>query len=92
MLTFTLTSVRLYFFGSVCALFDLNTAASTLLGMLSGSTKGDGLKQTVQAREVLALISRGLSEKLNNAIWSAVRNDRSALATFDISKTAIIIS
>ena len=62
------------FFGSVCALFDPNTAASTLLGMMSGSTKGDGLKQTVQAREVLALISRGLSEKLNNAIWSAVRN------------------
>ena len=63
------------FFGSVCAEFEPNSAASTLLGMMSGSTKGDGQKQTLQARHVLALIARGLSEKLNNAIWSAVRND-----------------
>ena len=62
------------FFGSVCALFEPNTAASTLLGMMSGSTKGDGQKQTMQAHHVLALIARGLSEKLNAAIWSAKRN------------------
>ncbi|MCR5818485.1 MAG: hypothetical protein K6F89_05265 [Prevotella sp.] len=62
------------FFGSVCADFEPNSAASTLLGMMSGSTKGDGQKQTLQARHVLALIARGLSEKLNDAIWSAVRN------------------
>jgi len=63
------------FFGSVCADFEPNQAASTLLGMMSGSTKGDGQKQTLQARHVLALIARGLSEKLNDAIWSAVRNE-----------------
>lgn len=63
------------FFGSVCTDFEPNSAVSTLLGMMAGSTKGDGQKNTIQAREVLALISRGLSETLNNAIWSAVRNE-----------------
>ncbi len=62
------------YFGSVCADFEPNSAASTLLGMMSGTTKGDGQKQTLQARHVLALIARGLSEKLNDAIWSAQRN------------------
>ena len=62
------------FFGSVCADFEPNSAASTLLGMMSGTTKGEGQKQTMQAYHVLALIARGLSENLNNAIWSAKRN------------------
>lgn len=62
------------FFGSVCALFEPNSAVSTLLGMMSGTTKGEGQKQTMQAKHVLALIARGLSEKLNASIWSAKRN------------------
>ena len=62
------------FLGSVCADFEPNSAASTLLGMMSGTTKGEGQKDTMQAYHVLALIAKGLSENLNNAIWSAVRN------------------
>ena len=60
------------YFGSVVAQFEPNTAISTLLGI--GATKGDGQASTPTAKHVLALIARGLSENLNNAIWSGVRN------------------
>lgn len=61
------------FMGSVVAKFEPNSAVSTLLGQI-GATKGDGQMQTPTAREVLALISKSLSENLNNSIWSGVRN------------------
>ena len=35
---------KVQFFGSVCADYEPNQAASTLLGMMSDSTKGDGQK------------------------------------------------
>lgn len=60
------------FFGSVVAKFEPNSAISTLLG--TGATKGDGQKSVPTAREVLGLIAKSLSEKLNDAIWSGVRN------------------
>lgn len=59
------------FFGSVVAKFEPNSAISTLLG--TGATKGDGQKSVPTAREVLGLIAKSLSEKLNDAIWSGVR-------------------
>lgn len=61
------------FFGNCVTKFEPNSAISTLLG--TGATKGDGQMQTPTAKHVLALISRSLSENLNNAIWSAKRNN-----------------
>lgn len=61
------------FFGSVVADFEPNTAVSTLLGAV-GATKGDGQAQTPTAQAVLALVAKGLSGHLNDAIWSAKRN------------------
>ena len=61
------------YFGSVVAQFEPNTAVSTLLGA-TGATKGDGQIQTPTAKHVLALIAKGLSQHLNDAIWSAERN------------------
>lgn len=61
------------FFGSVVAKFEPNSAITTLLGEM-GASKGDGQMQTPSAQNVLALISKGLSEGLNDAIWSGKRN------------------
>lgn len=60
------------FFGSVVANFEPNSAISTILGL--GATKGDGQKSTPTARQVLALIAMSLSEHLNEALWTGVRN------------------
>lgn len=59
--------------GSVVAKFEPNSAVSTLLGQV-GATKGDGQMKTPTALHVLALIARGLSEHLNEAIWAGKRN------------------
>ncbi len=61
------------FFGSVVAQFEPNSAVSTLLGAV-GATKGDGQMQTPTAKHVLALIAKGLSQHLNDAIWNGQRN------------------
>ena len=61
------------FMGSVVAKFEPNSAVSTLLGQV-GDTKGDGQMNAPTALHVLALIAEGLSEHLNEAIWSGVRN------------------
>lgn len=60
------------YFGSVVANFEPNTAISTLLG--TGATKGDGQITTPTARHVLALIAKGLSRHLNDAVWNGKRN------------------
>ncbi len=60
------------FFGSVVAKFEPNSAISTLLG--TGATKGDGQMTTPTALHVLSLIAKGLSEHLNDALWSGIRN------------------
>ena len=60
------------YLGSVVAKFEPNSAISTLLG--TGATKGDGQMNTPTARHVLALIAKGLSEHLNDALWSGKRN------------------
>ena len=60
------------FFGNVVLDFEPNTAISTLLG--TGATKGDGQMTTPTALHVLALIAKGLSEHLNDAIWNGERN------------------
>lgn len=70
------------FMGSVVAKFEPNSAISTLLGA-TGATKGDGQAQTPTALHVLALIAKGLSEKLNDAIWNAQR-DANGNATADL--------
>jgi len=56
-------------FGNVVLDFEPNTAISTLLG--TGATKGDGQMTTPTALHVLALIAKGLSSHLNDAIWNA---------------------
>ena len=61
------------FFGSVVAQFEPNSAVRTLLGAM-GATKGDGQMRTPTAKHVLALIAKGLSKHLNDAIWNGVRN------------------
>lgn len=61
------------FFGSVVKDFEPNTAIRTLLG--TGATKGSGQVSTPTAREVLGLIGKSLAYNLNNAIWSAKRNE-----------------
>ena len=61
------------FLGSVVAKFEPNSAVSTLLGQI-GDTKGDGQMKAPTALHVLALIAKGLSEHLNEAIWAGVRN------------------
>ncbi len=59
-------------FGNVVLDFEPNTAISTLLG--TGATKGDGQMTTPTALHVLALIAKGLSSHLNDAIWNGVRD------------------
>ena len=61
------------YFGDVVADFEPNSAVTTLLGAVA-ATKGDGQKLAPTAKNVLALIAKGLSENLNNAIWNAKRN------------------
>jgi len=61
------------FMGSVVAKFEPNSAVSTLLGQ-GAATKGDGQATAPSAMEVLAYIAKSLSENLNNAIWSGVRD------------------
>ena len=61
------------FMGSVVAKFEPNSAISTLLGA-TGATKGDGQVKAPTALHVLALIAKGLSHNLNDAIWKGVRN------------------
>ena len=61
------------FMGSVHCKFEPNSAASTILGYMA-ATKGDGQMQAPTALHVLTLIAKGLSESLNDAIWSGVRN------------------
>ena len=61
------------FMGSVVAKFEPYSAVSTLLGQV-GATKGDGQMKAPTALHVLALIARGLSEHLNEAIWAGKRN------------------
>ena len=61
------------FFGSVVAKFEPNSAVSTILGA-TGATKGDGQMQAPTALHVLALIAKGLSSHLNDALWNGVRN------------------
>ena len=61
------------FFGSVVAKFEPNSAVSTILGA-TGATKGDGQMQAPTALHVLALIAKGLSSHLNDAIWNGKRN------------------
>lgn len=61
------------FLGSVVKEFEPNSAYRTLLH--AGATKGSGQASTPTAREVLGLIGKSLSYHLNNAIWSAKRND-----------------
>jgi len=62
------------YFGSVVTQFDPNSAITTLLGAQAAS-QGEGIKNAVTAQAVLGLISKSLSEHLNNAIWSGVRNE-----------------
>ena len=61
------------FFGSVVAKFEPNSAVSTILGA-TGATKGDGQMQAPTALHVLALIAKGLSSHLNDALWNGKRN------------------
>ena len=61
------------YFGSVVAKFEPNSAVSTILGA-TGATKGDGQMQAPTALHVLALIAKGLSGHLNDALWNGVRN------------------
>ena len=61
------------FMGSVHCKFEPNSAASTILGYMA-ATKGDGQMRAPTALHVLTLIAKGLSEKLNDAIWNGVRN------------------
>ena len=61
------------FFGSVVAKFEPNSAVSTILGA-TGATKGDGQMCTPTALHVLALIAKGLSLHLNDALWNGKRN------------------
>ena len=61
------------YMGSVHCKFEPNSAASTILGYLA-ATKGDGQIQSPSALHVLTLIAKGLSESLNDAIFSGVRN------------------
>lgn len=61
------------FFGCAVEKFEPNSLVSTLLGAM-GATKGDGQRNAPSAKHVLALIARELSEHLNMAIFSAVRN------------------
>ena len=61
------------YFGSVVAKFEPNSAVSTILGA-TGATKGDGQMQAPTALHVLALIAKGLSSHLNDALWNGVRN------------------
>lgn len=64
------------YFGSVNAYFDPNKYIQTILGHKASLASGDGLANTVSAREVLGLIAKKVGKKLNMAIWSAVRNPK----------------
>ena len=61
------------FFGNAVEEFEPNSLVSKLLGAV-GPTKGDGQKNTVSAKHVLALIARSMAEHLDQALFPAVRN------------------
>lgn len=58
--------------GAVVQNFEPNSVASTILGI--GATKGDGMATTPSAYSVLKLVAEGISETLNDALFSAKRN------------------
>lgn len=54
--------------------FDPNSAIGTLLGHRLADAKGERLKNTVTAREVLGLIAKNVGQSLDSALFGAVRN------------------
>lgn len=63
------------FFGSVNADFEPNAEIQTLLGHKASQALGDAQKSTPQAHEVLACVMKSLSGHLNDALFSAKRNE-----------------
>ncbi len=74
-LDLNLRDLRTYF-GSVNADFEPNAEIQTLLGHKASQALGEAQTSTPQAVEVLANVAKSLSGHLNDAIFSAVRNDK----------------
>lgn len=66
------------FLGSVVRNFSPNKIYQSMWG--SDITKGDALKNTDITRKVLSFLSAQLGKNLNNALWSAIRNDSGELS------------
>lgn len=71
------------FFGTCNLDFEPNAAISTILGHKASQAKGDALKATPTAQEVLALTAATIGESLGYAVWGGVRND-SGKTTLDL--------
>lgn len=63
------------FFGALNADFEPNTVIQTLLGHKASQASGDALNTTITAKEVMAVVAKAVSAKLNMAIWSAKRDE-----------------
>lgn len=63
------------YFGSANADFEPSSAISTLLGHRAAQAMGDALKNTPTAREVIALVGKGVGEDLSYALWGGERNE-----------------
>lgn len=73
------------YFGSVNADFEPNSAIQTLLGHRASQASGDALATTISAHEVLSVIAKSVSHKLNMALWNAKRdpNGNTTATLFD---------
>lgn len=60
------------FFGSVIKNFEPNSVAQSIYG--DSILSGEGLKDTQIVQMVVAYLAKQVSKKLNDALWSAVRN------------------
>lgn len=62
-------------FGTCNADFEPNSAISTVLGHRASQAMGDALKNVPTAKDVIALILKGVGEDLGFALWSGKRNE-----------------
>ena len=62
------------FMGAIDYEFEPNSAAKQVIGQ-NAATKGEAMKNADIVKKTLIEIAKQLSEKLNDVLWSAVRND-----------------
>ncbi|MDE5651867.1 MAG: hypothetical protein K2I48_00185 [Muribaculaceae bacterium] len=62
------------YFGTCNAEFEPNAIISSIIGHRAAQAKGDGLKNTLGAQDVLFHVAHSIGEGLGYATWNGVRN------------------